>query len=189
MGGALPLDDRTAIYLNGDKFPAIVHKLASRKANGGCTGRSSPATVALSKVARPPDLLTNSPGIGTDVAETHRNGGRGDLLINTRHYSDGAVQAERQIIREKQSRASLAHLHPSLRQETGPGLEDRAENMEFSDPYRGSPIVPHASEKFFTQYFLGVMVSRLIQSQSQRWGSSGADGAGLQLYEHIFVPR
>ena len=30
--------------------------------------------------------------------------------------------------------------------------------MEFSDPYRGSPVVPHTSEKFFTVYFAGVLV-------------------------------
>jgi len=57
--------------------------------------------------------------------------------------------------------------------------------MEFSDPYRGSPIVPHASEKFFTQYFIGVMVSRLIRSIAQRQRRKG--GVGTLYWTHTYL--
>jgi len=36
--------------------------------------------------------------------------------------------------------------------------------MDFAEPYRGSPVVPHASERFFGQYFIAVMGATALLS-------------------------
>lgn len=41
--------------------------------------------------------------------------------------------------------------------------------LEFSDPYRGSPVVPHASEKFFAQYFVGILVCGSWTATQRAW--------------------